>query len=73
MIPGETCATCKAYSALTSECRRKSPTAVVIPQGPGQIGIKGVYPATPRDGWCCEWQAAEVNSELRKSKELVTS
>lgn len=56
MTPGETCSTCKAFSSLTSECRRKAPTAVLIPTGPGQAQVRGVYPATSKDGWCREWE-----------------
>jgi len=60
MTPGQTCSTCKAFSALTSECRRNAPTAIAIATGrPGELGVKGIYPPTPKDGWCSQWQSME--------------
>lgn len=55
MTHGQTCENCAAFSALTSECRRKSPTPVMIQHPGGQPGTMGVYPATLKTSWCCEW------------------
>jgi hypothetical protein len=57
MNPGQTCENCAAFYALKNECRRKSPVPAPI-QGPGgQIGTLGMYPATKKNEWCCEWLA----------------
>lgn len=59
MIAGKNCGNCAAFSALTRECRRKSPIPVMV-QGPdGKPGSLGVYPATDKDGWCAEWLTDE--------------
>lgn len=72
MTPGESCDTCKAFAAISghgsSECRRKAPTAVVIP-GPKGLQIMAAYPPTQKDGWCCEW----VPTKTETSKEWVTT
>lgn len=54
MSQSRTCNTCEAFSPLTSECRRKSPVAIFIPTPHGGQAA-GIYPATKKDGWCCEW------------------
>lgn len=60
MITGKTCANCAAFSALTNECRRHSPAAVLVPQPGGKAGSVGVYPSTGKDGWCFEFVPEDV-------------
>lgn len=50
------CGTCKAYSALTKECRRKAPGVWVIVVQKGPITL-GVFPAADERGWCMEYLA----------------
>ncbi len=55
MMNGETCETCGAFSALTNECRRKSPVMVPVQHPSGQAVAMGLFPATSKDRWCKEW------------------
>lgn len=50
----ETCEKCGAFSALTSECRRKAPIAVVA-NANGRIQVSGAWPATIKTNWCAEF------------------
>ena len=59
MTPGQTCSSCAAYSPLTNECRRKSPTALPIKVGDRTAAL-GLYPATAKDSWCAEWLEERV-------------
>lgn len=60
MLAGKTCGNCAAFSALTNECRRKAPTAVMIQKPDGEPASIGVFPATSKDRWCGEWLAEET-------------
>jgi hypothetical protein len=51
----ESCATCKAFNAMTNQCRRKSPVMVPIPVGPARVEAMGLYPATNQNDWCMEY------------------
>lgn len=62
MMPGKTCGNCAAFSALTNECRRKSPSGVVIAGPNGKPVTLGIFPATEKDRWCHDWKAEEEGS-----------
>lgn len=51
------CGTCEAYAGLQKECRKKSPTAVVV-MGPagGPQGVMGIWPAVKTTDWCAEYR-----------------
>jgi hypothetical protein len=57
------CSGCAAYNERTKECRRHAPVMVPIPQSnmAGQVSgyaATGLYPASPPDGWCLEFEPA---------------
>jgi hypothetical protein len=68
MIPAKTCENCAAFSALTNECRRKSPTPIMIQHPNAQPATIGVFPATSKERWCMEW-----TSEISLATRLETS
>lgn len=55
MTPNRTCENCGAYSALTNECRRHAPLAVMVQHPSGQPAAIGLFPATSKERWCGEW------------------
>lgn len=55
MKAGQTCSNCAAFSALTTECRRKSPTPMPIPGKNGEVRVLKLFPPQEPDNWCYEW------------------
>jgi hypothetical protein len=60
MISGKTCENCAAFSALTNECRRKSPVMLPVQHPSGSPAALGMFPATSKERWCCEWLVDQV-------------
>ena len=56
MSAKQTCEMCDGFSALTSECRRKSPMAFMVNAG-GKLQIIGGWPGTTKDNWCQDFIA----------------
>lgn len=61
MQPGKTCGDCAAFSALTTECRRRAPTALPIPAAGGKVGVVGIFPQTKAESWCLDFLPSETN------------
>lgn len=55
-----TCAQCRAFYPLTSECRRESPQAFLISAGNGQMKIVGGWPGTVKDNGCEAFVPEEI-------------
>jgi hypothetical protein len=53
---------CDGFSALTNECRRKSPQAFILNNN-GKIQIIGGWPGTTKDNWCKDFivEAPSIN------------
>lgn len=48
-----TCSSCRAFNALTRECRRESPKVLAVPKA-GSMDVHGVFPGTLDTGWCMQ-------------------
>lgn len=55
----ERCETCRFFSALTNECRRKAPAAFPVGTGAGQVQVLGVFPPTKAANWCGEFEGRQ--------------
>jgi hypothetical protein len=55
MMKKPICDKCKAFSAMTRECRRHAPVMVPMSQPEGHLAATGLSPATKADNWCEEY------------------
>jgi hypothetical protein len=54
-MPNPTCSTCRAFNALTRECRREAPKVLAVPNKTTMsMDVHGVFPGTPETGWCMQ-------------------
>ena len=52
-----TCAKCKFFMHLATECHAEPPKVFPMMQAPGQMSFVGVFPPTKASNWCGKFEA----------------